>query len=115
MVSYVALMVRSDTPEAALSPLFAKAGWILFVEPATDSRALVRNRGRSSDWVCQEVLCRGARRLACGFIDPTALGRLTAAGVDVRLGPCSVPALELIERFATLPRPFAPYRTPQPS
>ncbi len=99
----IAFTVCSDAPAAALSPFFAKAGWVLFVDPSTGERTHVCNRSGSSAWVCDEILSRGATRAVCGFIDGSALRRLIDAGVDVRLGPCSLPAQSLIECFDTLP------------
>ncbi|MFQ5959606.1 MAG: hypothetical protein ACE5LF_09580 [Alphaproteobacteria bacterium] len=54
--------------------------------------------------MCGELLRRKVRRVVCGFIDAHAAGRLAAAGLDVRLGPCSVPAESLIEQFESLPK-----------
>lgn len=99
----IALTVCSDTATTALSPFFAKAGWVMFIDPSTGEKTYVCNRSGSSEWVCDEILGRGARRALCGFIDVGALRTLADAGVDVRLGPCSAPAERLIERFDSLP------------
>jgi hypothetical protein len=97
------LTVSSDTATTALSPFFAKAGWVLFIDPSTGEKTYVCNRSGSSGWVCGEILGRGARRAVCGFIDVGALRTLADAGVDVRLGSCSSPAESLIGRFDQLP------------
>lgn len=100
----IALTVRHGDLEARLSPFFAKAGGILFVNPTGEAAEYVPNRRGSSAWVCDQILRRGARKVIAGFIGTSAARRLAEAGIDVRLGPCSVPAGDLIGRFHTLPR-----------
>jgi len=100
----IALTVRHGGLEAKLSPFFAKAGGILFVEPTDGDVDFVPNRRGSSGWVCDEILDRRVRRVVTGFIGASAAHRLEEAGVDVRLGPCTVSASDLITRFHTLPR-----------
>ncbi len=101
---HIALTVRSKAPGAPVSPFFAKAAGILLVGPSADDKVYVPNECGTSDWMCEELLRHKVRRVVCGFIDAHAASRLTAAGLDVRLGPCSVPAESLIERFEVLPK-----------
>ena len=103
-MKYTALTVRSNTPGTPVSPFFAKAAGILLVGASADDRVYVANEGGTSDWMCEELLRRKVRRVVCGFIDADAANRLVAAGLDVRLAPCSVPAESLIGRFRSLPR-----------
>jgi len=103
----IALTVRHGGLEARLSPFFAKAGGILFVNPTDDATDYVPNRRGSSAWVCDQILRRRARKVIAGFIGTSAARRLAEAGIDVRLGPCSIPAGDLIARFHELPQAAA--------
>ncbi len=100
----IALTVRHGGLDAKLSPFFAKAGGILFVNPAAGDIDFVPNRCGSSAWVCDEILGRRVRRVVTGFIGASAARRFEEAGIDVRFGPCTVSANDLIARFHTLPR-----------
>ncbi len=100
----IALTVRHGGLEAKLSPFFAKAGGILFVDPTAGESDFVPNRRGSSGWVCDAILERRVRRVVTGFIGETAARRLEEAGIDVRFGPCTLSAYDLITRFHTLPR-----------
>ena len=99
----VALTVVGRNLQSPLSPLFAKARWIARIEPDSDSLIYLANEERTKEGICDLLLERQIARLICGFIDPPSHRRLVAAGIDVRLGPCSVPALALIRRFDKLP------------
>ena len=108
IVGYIALTVRSDAPEAPLSPFFAKAGGLLLVDPSIHARVYLANPGGAKDWACEEILRREVSKVLCGFIGAACLRRFTVAGVDVRLGPCSVPAESLIDTFKSLPKAVGP-------
>ena len=98
-----ALTVLSDAVAAPLSPFFAKARRLLFVDLEANRRLLLFNREMSADWIVDQICAQGISRAVFGFVTADALLRLNEAGVDTRLGPCSVPAESLIERFHTLP------------
>ena len=99
----IAFTVARNHDDTPLSPFFGKARWILVLDPATGGKSYIRNRSWTSEWVCAAVLAHAVDGLACAYIDPAALRRLTVAGVDVRLAPCARPATELATVFARLP------------
>ena len=64
----------------------------------------IRNRSWTSAWTCELLRRERAARLICGYIDTSAIERLTAEGVDIRLGQCAGPALRLVAEFDRLPK-----------
>lgn len=100
----IALIVRSGAPKARLSPFFAKASGVMLVEPDSDDTRYIANDDGTSEGMCREILGHRVQRVVVGYIDAPAAHRLTKAGLDVRLGPCSLPVEDLIARFDELPR-----------
>jgi hypothetical protein len=103
-VSRIALTVLGLRPDTPLSPFFGKARFVLLVDPETEALSFLTNRGWSSEWMRHAIAGTGAARLLCSYIDPASLAHLVNARIDVRLGPCSRPAMDLIGAFPTLPR-----------
>ncbi len=102
MIRLVLIVLRADetTP---LPPFYGRAGWLLRVD-RSEQFTFIRNFGGTAKWVSRTVIDSEAEGLICAHVDADALTHLTAAGIDIRLGPCSVPAIELVGRFAELPR-----------
>ena len=112
-----ALTVHGFNLEAPLSPFFVKARCILIFQPWLILQpgqvfqpeelplSLTRNCTWTRDWVCQAIADADVERAICGFIDSDSLYRLRYASIDVRLGPCSKPAMDLVAEFSRLPRP----------
>ncbi len=99
----VALVVHHARPDAPLSPFFGKAQGLVFIDPAFPERTYLPNVGWSADWVCATLLASGVRRLICSYVDDRSMRRLGRAGIDVRLAPCSQPAVSMVVQFQRLP------------
>ncbi len=97
------MTVLNDTPEAPLSPFFGRAPWIAFVDLATGRRTLTANAQRSTAFVVGHILQIRPQLVICGYVDHESASRILEAGIDLRLGPCSVPASALLKRVYTLP------------
>lgn len=102
-----ALTVLSPEPNAPLSPFFAKAPWVALLEPTSKSIDHFCNEGWTSAWMCDRLATAGVSRLICGFIDRAGHDALVASGVDVRVGACRGPALQLVACFYELPKLFS--------
>ena len=59
------------------------------------------------DGQCDRLATAGVSRLICGFIDRAGHDALVASGVDVRVGACRGPALQLVACFYELPKLFS--------
>lgn len=99
----VALTVHHARPDAPLSPFFGKAQGLVILDPALPERTYLPNAGWSADWVCVTLLASGVRQLICSYIDRRSMRRLGRANIDVRLAPCSRPAVSLVDQFQHLP------------
>ena len=104
----MALIVATPSLSGTLSPFFARAPWLLIVDADGGDAVAVENRGRTRSWMAAEIVRHGADKVICGHAPPYALRVLHRSGVDVRLGPCSVPVVTLVAGFETLPKPSAP-------
>lgn len=88
-----------------LSPFFAKCDGVLLIDPDDARNSEFRaNSERTGQSTCQLVLATGITKLICGFIDEADRNRLSAFGVDVRLGSCSRPVPMLAREFEILPK-----------
>lgn len=88
-----------------LSPFFAKCDGVLLIDPDDAQKCEYRaNSERTGDATCDLVLATGSTKLICGFIDEADRSRLSALGVDVRLGSCSRPVSLLAHEFDILPK-----------
>lgn len=97
------MTVLTDKPEAPLSPFFARAPWIAIIDVATGQRILTPNRPRSIAFVVDQIFRIRPQLVICGYVDHESASRILEAGMDLRLGPCSVPASTLLQRVHTLP------------
>lgn len=101
----IALLVSAPVLTAPLSPFFAHAPWLLIVDTGAGALFTISNRGRTRSWMAAELMDCEADRVLCGHIPRFAARALEKAGIDVRLGSCSVPAISMIADFEKLPRP----------
>ncbi|MDP6351342.1 MAG: hypothetical protein QF827_03830 [Alphaproteobacteria bacterium] len=102
-VKKVAMTVLSDREDASLSPFFARARWIALFDGPSGSIQFIRNRDASAAFVVEQI-CRAAPSVAiCGHIDHESAQRFVDAGIDLRIGPCSVPAVSLLGQVDELP------------
>ena len=102
-VSRTALTVHGFSPDSPLSPFFGKARYVLVVDSDDNPLSFTRNRTWTSNWVCSAIAEADVERLICGFIDDESLHQLQESSNDVRVGPCSRPAINLIWDFVELP------------
>lgn len=98
----VAFVVHPARLDAPLSPFFGKAQGLVILDPALPERTYLPNEGWNADWVCVTLLANGVRQLICSYIDGRSMRRLDWAGIDVRLAPCSRPAVSLVDQFQRL-------------
>jgi len=99
-----ALTLLCDGPNAPLSPFYALARWIGVADFRGQLHSLIRSPGSARDQTTASILQCAPRVLIAGFVSDEAYAKLTAAGIDVRLGPCSEPATALVRRYESLPR-----------
>jgi predicted Fe-Mo cluster-binding NifX family protein len=105
MALRIALTISADKDDAPLSPFFSLAPWVMVIDTSGGEPEMLRNLHYNADHVV-DLICRNLPALAiCGHIPPEAAQRMAEAGVDTRIGPCSVPAMSLIDRAHILPRP----------
>lgn len=89
---------------APLSPFFALARCIGVTDFRGKRYHIFESSKTGAADVTLQILDYGPRVLIAGFVPETAYEQLTAAGIDVRVGQCSVPAATLAPRFRQLPR-----------
>lgn len=108
MPSHVALTTSTDAADARLSPFFSLTPWVMLI--ATDGGAPVtlRNVHFNAGHVIDLIASWSPRLVICGHVPAAAAGTMRDAGIEVRIGPCSVPAVSLIDRAHTLPCPIFP-------
>lgn len=101
----IAVLVARGRRKAMLSPFFAKCDGVLLIDPDDAKKHEFRaNSERTGEAACDLVLATGINRLICGFIDEADRSRLSALGVDIRLGSCSRPVAMLAREFDVLPK-----------
>ncbi len=101
--SRTAILVMNTTGGPILCPLFAKCDGLLLFESDGSSHFL-RNTEGAARGLTDHILNVHPDRLLCGFISTAERQVLAAAGIDIRLGSCSVAVDELVKSFATLPK-----------
>lgn len=101
----VAMTVLTKAPEARLSPFFTLAPWLMLLDGHRDERRHIPNQVWTADDLIDLICAEAPELLICGHIPPSAAQLAQRGGIDVRIGPCSVPATSLIGRAHTLPRP----------
>jgi len=97
------LTLLCEGPDAPLSPFYALARWIGVADFRGQIHSLILSRGAEADDMTTSILQCRPRVLIAGFVPEDTRAKLTAAGIDVRFGPCSEPATALVRRFESLP------------
>ncbi len=99
----IAVVVARSQRKAMLSPFFAKCDGLLIVDPDAPAREFRANTERTGAFMCDLILASGIRKLVCGFIPERDRDRLSACGVEIRIGSCARPVEALIREFDVLP------------
>jgi len=105
MPSPVALTVCANGLDTPLSPFFGLAPWLMVLDPKGAAPVWLRNSESSVAYMVELIRGQGPSLAICGHIPGDAALALIAAGIELRVGPCSVPARSLIPIAATLPTP----------
>lgn len=101
--SPIALVVARGQRKAILSPFFAKCDGLLIIDPDAPGREFRANTERTSAFMCELILASGVTKLVCGFIPEPDRSRLSACGVEIRIGSCARSVEALIREFDALP------------
>ncbi len=97
------MTLLADANDAPLSPFFARARWVGVFDVSSNQQHFLRNVERTADHVV-DLICRSQpQTVIIGFVDDASAARLAAAGIELRWGPCSVPASALICQAPRLP------------
>jgi len=99
----VALLVMLVDGEMMLCPFFAKCDGVLVIDPDSGRSEFLARTRRTTEATCDLILRTGAHRLIFGFIPGAAARKLSAAGIDLRLGSCGCAVEELAACFDQLP------------
>ena len=98
-----AIAVMRDGVDYVLCPFFGKCDGVLVIEPTKSTAEFVPNPKRDAESLSGLVAGSNAKRLICGYIPDTERERLSASGVDIRLGSCADAVDELLVAFPDLP------------
>jgi len=98
-----AVAVMKNGADYVLCPFFGKCDGVLFIEPTTPTAKFVSNPKHDAEGLSGLVMGANAKRFICGYIPDAERKRLSASGVDVRLGSCASAVEELITAFPILP------------
>lgn len=101
---HIGLLVAGIPDRPMLSPFFAKCDGLLLIDLDAEARTFHANARRTSRSTCDLILESGVTRLVCGFIAEPERRRLSAAGIDVRIGSCRLSVEDLVDGFAKLPQ-----------
>ncbi len=107
------MTVLANSPEARLSPFFTFAPWLMVLDKHNDQFRHIPNEDWTADLLIELICAEAPELLICGHIPPVAAQTAQRRGIDVRIGPCSVPATTLIGRAHALPRPIL-HVSPEP-
>lgn len=99
----IAVVVARSQRKAILSPFFAKCDGLLIIDPDAPAREFRANIERTSAFMCDLILASGVTKLVCGFIADPDRDKLSACGVEIRIGSCARSVEALIREFDTLP------------
>jgi hypothetical protein len=102
--SRVILTLLCDGFDAPLSPFYAWAQWIGVADVRGRIHALLKNPSANAAEVTRFILESNSRFVISGYIPSGESTMLLAKGLDVRIGPCSEPAVALVPRFQNLPK-----------
>lgn len=105
MSDTIALIISADVEDAPLSPFFAMAPWLMLVPGQGEPPVIHRNAGFRADGLMDLIAGLAPSQVICGHMPAEAAERLKKLGIDVRVGPCSVPAISLVSRAHVLPHP----------
>ncbi len=108
MSDTIALIISADAEDAPLSPFFAMAPWLMLVPAREEPPVIQRIERLEAGSLTDLITGLMPRQVICGHIPPDAAEKLLDKGIDVRVGPCSVPAISLISRAHVLPHPAVP-------
>jgi hypothetical protein len=99
-----AVLVLNSCSTLLLCPFFEKCDGVLLVNSADGSKEFHPCDQSGAKSACEVILALKPRRLICGFVARPEREKLSAAGIDVRLGSCNCSVDELISSFSTLPK-----------
>jgi len=100
------MTVLAKSPEARLSPFFTLAPWLVVLDKHSAQFRHIPNQDWTADHLIELICAEAPDLLICGHIPPGAAQTAQRNGIEVRIGPCSVPATTLIGRAHALPRPI---------
>jgi predicted Fe-Mo cluster-binding NifX family protein len=100
------MTVLAKAPEARLSPFFTLAPWLRVHDNHSEDFRHFANQDWTVEHLIELICAENPDLLICGHIPPEAAQIAQRKGIDVRIGPCSVPATTLIARAHALPRPI---------
>lgn len=98
------VLVMNSGATSLLCPFFNKCDGVLLIDAADGSKEFHPCDCTDAKSMCDLILELRPGRIICGFIVEPELQKLSAAGIDVRLGSCSCPVDELVSGFHSLPR-----------
>lgn len=101
--SRIAVTVMDSGSEPVPCPFFGKCDGVVVLDAGTGVREFHRNPPRTPQSLCDLLLATGVDGLICGFISDPEIWRLSAAGIDVRLGSGRYSVEELVACFCDLP------------
>jgi len=104
MPSRIALLMGEKEDGASLSPFFVWAPWVMVEDPTWREPLWLQNTKCTVEHLQGLLLSQKPDFVVCGYVPSEAVETMREAGIDVRLGPCSVPARELINQVRSLPR-----------
>lgn len=102
-MSRIGVLVSRSPRKTMLSPFFAKSDGLLVIDIQARTREFLANAERTSRSTCDLILASGIARLVCGFISEPDRERLSASGVDIRIGSCARSVNALVRMFDALP------------
>ena len=105
MTKLVAMTVLANTPSAKLSPFFTLAPWLMVFDGQREEFRHIPNQDWTADDLTDLICAEAPELLICGHIPLKSAQTAQSQGIEVRIGPCSVPATTLIGRAHALPRP----------
>lgn len=100
--SRIAVTVMKSEPDPMLCPFFGKCDGLWIVDTDTGATEFRANLERTPDALCDLIVSAGSGRLICSFIGEAEKRRLSATGIDVRLGSCASAIQELVASFHQL-------------
>ena len=103
MSSRIVMTVVSRRMETVLSPLFRFAPWVMVAIDGESDQTFLENTARTDDELVDLICRQMPEMLIAGHVSSWGASRLIDAGIDVRIGPCSVPAKTLMPIAKRLP------------